>query len=99
MLAAIGGMGGSPQPLMLVPDGNVIIGMQSYEDPGNNISGGVAGRYAPIQTCMITGCNITNIALSNTSAVMIMVQMIIRMMTSLLLILSFPSLMHQQAVL
>jgi hypothetical protein len=67
MLAAIGGMGGSPQPLMLVPDGNVIIGMQSYEDPGNNISGGVAWRYAPIQTCMITGCNITNIALSNTS--------------------------------
>jgi hypothetical protein len=52
---------------MLVPDGNVIIGMQSYEDPGNNISGGVAWRYAEIQTCMLTGCNVTNIALANAS--------------------------------
>ena len=67
-LAAIGGMGGTAQPLMLVPDGNVIIGMQSYEDPGNNISGGVAWRYAEIQTCIISGCTITSVSLANASA-------------------------------
>lgn len=67
-MASIGGMGGSAQPIMYAPDGNVIVGMQSYEDPGNNISGGVAWRYAPIETCIINGCNITSIAFNNASA-------------------------------
>ena len=68
-MAAIGGMGGSPQPVIYVPDGNVIIGMQSYEDPGNNISAGVAWRYAPIETVACgVNCSITSIVMSNQSA-------------------------------
>lgn len=47
----IGGMGGSAQPIMYAPNGNVIVGMQSYIDPGNNFSAGVAWRYAPIINC------------------------------------------------
>ncbi|MCI4647515.1 hypothetical protein [Phaeodactylibacter sp.] len=67
-VASIGGMGGSAQPAVFVPDGNVIVGMQTYEDPGNNISAGVAWRYAPIVTSQVSGCNITSIALANASA-------------------------------
>jgi hypothetical protein len=67
VLPGIGGMGGSPQPVMYVPDGNVIVGMQTYEDPGNDISAGVAWRYAPIETCIISGCTITSITLQNAS--------------------------------
>lgn len=67
-LAAIGGMGGGAQPAMYAPDGSVIVGMQTYEDPGNNISAGVAWRYAPIVVSAVTGCNITAISFINASA-------------------------------
>lgn len=69
IMTEIGGMGGSAQPVMYVPDGNVIIGMRTYEDPGNNISAGFAWRYAPIQTVACPAdCPLTDISLSNASA-------------------------------
>ena len=64
----IGGTGGSLGPLQHVPNGNVIVGMQSYENPDNNISGGVAWRYAPIQTCPVMACAVSSISVSNMSA-------------------------------
>lgn len=64
----IGGMGGSAQPAVYVPDGNVIVGMRTYEDPGNDISAGVAWRYAPVVFNAGTGCNITNVSFINASA-------------------------------
>ncbi len=69
-MALMGGTGGSLGPLQLAPTGNVIVGMQGYEDQNggntNNVSGGVAWRYAPIEDCSIPGgggdgqCNSTN---------------------------------------
>lgn len=68
VMTAIGGTGGSPQPVMYVPNGNVIVGMQTYIDPGNNISAGVAWRYAPITACPVLVCSVNSISLSNISA-------------------------------
>lgn len=62
----IGGTGGSPGPLQFVPNGNVIVGMQCYENPDNNISGGVAWRYAPILAC--PPCGVSAVTVSNISA-------------------------------
>ena len=66
-MAQMGGSGGSLGPLQIVPTGNVIVGMQGYEDQNggntNNVSGGVAWRYAPIESCGGGGsgeCNATN---------------------------------------
>ena len=63
-MPSMGGTGGSLGPLQLAPTGNVIVGMQGYEEPNNNISGGVAWRYAPIESCGGGGgtgeCNATN---------------------------------------
>ncbi|MBK7410139.1 MAG: IPTL-CTERM sorting domain-containing protein [Saprospirales bacterium] len=64
----IGGAGGSLGPLQHVPNGNVIVGMQSYENPDNNIAAGVAWRYAPIQSCPVMACGINTISVSNISA-------------------------------
>ncbi len=54
-MAFMGGTGGSLGALQLAPNGNVIVGMQAYEDLNggstNNVSGGVAWRYAPIESC------------------------------------------------
>src|SRR5690606_35779897 len=47
----MGGAGGSLGALQVAPNINVIVGMQGYEDPSTNISGGVAWRYAPIESC------------------------------------------------
>lgn len=66
-LPSIGGMGGAAQPAVYVPDGHVIVGMRTYEDPGNNISAGVAWRYAPVDFFAGTDCNITNISFTNSS--------------------------------
>ena len=65
-MTGIGGPGGSAQPVMYVPDGNVIVGMQTYEDPNTNLSGGVAWRYAPLEECAV-GCSISSISTSNLS--------------------------------
>jgi hypothetical protein len=65
----IGGPGGSAQPITYAPDGNVIVGMQTYEDPSNNIAGGVAWRYASLTNVACSGnCSITSITMSNQSA-------------------------------
>jgi PKD repeat protein len=46
-LAAVGGTGGSSQPLQIVPNGSAIVGMLTYIDQtSNNICAGVAWRYA-----------------------------------------------------
>ncbi|MBI1226577.1 MAG: IPTL-CTERM sorting domain-containing protein [Bacteroidetes bacterium] len=53
----IGGTGGSAQPPMYAPNGNVIVGMQTYIDAGTGVTNvpngtvGVAWRYAPIVAC------------------------------------------------
>ncbi|HMQ63330.1 MAG TPA: IPTL-CTERM sorting domain-containing protein [Flavilitoribacter sp.] len=65
-MTAIGGTGGSPQPAMFVPNGNVIVGMQTYEDASLLNTAGVAWRYAPIIICE-AGCSITNISFANAS--------------------------------
>lgn len=67
-MAPIGGSGGSPAPIMFVPDGNVIVGMQSYVDPNSSIVSGVAWRYAPIASISCANCSIDAIAISNESA-------------------------------
>lgn len=65
----IGGTGGSPRPVMYVPDGNVIVGMRVFEDPSTNLSGGVAWRYAPINAVACSSnCSISGITASNISA-------------------------------
>jgi hypothetical protein len=72
-MPGIGGTGGSPQPVMYVPNGNVIVGMQTYVEPLNQpagaqgITAGVAWRYAPIVACPLV-CSINSIAVSNISA-------------------------------
>ena len=66
-MAAIGGTGGSPQPVMYVPDGNVVVGMETFLDPNTNLSGGVAWRYAPIVACPLM-CSVDAISVSNISA-------------------------------
>ena len=68
IMPSMGGTGGSLGPLQHVPNGNVIIGMQTYEDPNTTISGGVAWRYAPIQTCPVLICSVDAISVSNISA-------------------------------
>lgn len=68
----IGGTGGSPQPVMYVPNGSVIVGMQTYTDPVNQPAGalglvaGVAWRYAPVVSCQLP-CSIEGISVSNIS--------------------------------
>lgn len=72
-MSNIGGTGGAPQPVMYVPTGNVIIGMQTYVEPLNQpagaqgITAGVAWRYAPIVSCP-TMCSIDAITVGNISA-------------------------------
>ena len=73
----IGGTGGTPQPVMYVPDGNVIVGMETFIDPGNNPAGamglaaGIAWRFAPVvtvpcpTTCSVDGIMVSNISLCN----------------------------------
>lgn len=52
-MSGVGGGGGGLQPLQLAPDGNVIIGMQTYLDPANaGISGGYAWKYAKLSDVM-----------------------------------------------
>ncbi|MBK9337386.1 MAG: hypothetical protein IPM98_12730 [Lewinellaceae bacterium] len=71
----IGGPGGSAQPVMYAPNGNVFVGMQTYVEPGPNpagsagITAGVAWRYAPILNVSCgAACSIASIAVSNISA-------------------------------
>lgn len=53
IMAGVGGGGGGLQPLQLAPDGNVIVGMQTYLDPANaGISGGYAWKYAKLSDVM-----------------------------------------------
>ena len=72
-MPGIGGTGGSPQPVMYVPNGNVIVGMQTYVEPQNSpagalgITAGVAWRYAPVISCAVA-CSIDAITVSNISA-------------------------------
>lgn len=72
-MTGIGGTGGSPQPVMYVPNGNVIVGMQTYVEPLNQpagaqgITAGVAWRYAPIIACAVP-CSVSGISVSNISA-------------------------------
>ncbi len=66
-MAPIGGVGGSPQPVMYVPDGNVVVGMETFLDPNTNLSGGVAWRYAPIVACPLM-CSVDAISVGNISA-------------------------------
>ncbi len=70
----IGGPGGSPQPAMFAPNGNVIVGMQTYVEPGPNpagsvgITAGVAWRYAPLlNVACASSCAVESIAVSNIS--------------------------------
>ncbi len=67
-MAAIGGMGGSAEPVMYVPDGHAIVGLHAFEDAATNLSGGVAWRYAALNeiACAPT-CSITDISVSNVS--------------------------------
>ncbi|MEO1260623.1 MAG: IPTL-CTERM sorting domain-containing protein [Bacteroidota bacterium] len=72
-MTGIGGTGGSPQPVMYVPNGNVIVGMQTYIEPLNQpvgaqgITAGVAWRYAPIIACPLN-CSVDGISVGNISA-------------------------------
>ena len=72
-MTGIGGTGGSPQPVMYVPDGNVVVGMQTYIEPLNQpagaqgITAGVAWRYAPIIACPLV-CSVDGISVANISA-------------------------------
>lgn len=72
-MTGIGGTGGSPQPVMYAPNGNVIVGMQTYIEPLNqptgaiNIVAGVAWRYAPIVACPLM-CSVDGISVGNISA-------------------------------
>lgn len=60
-LAGVGGGGGGLQALQLVPDGHVIIGMQTYLDPASaGISGGYAWKYAPLSDVMKAVLTITS---------------------------------------
>ncbi|MCB0530985.1 MAG: hypothetical protein H6574_15020 [Lewinellaceae bacterium] len=75
VMVNIGGTGGSPQTAMFAPDGNVIVGMQTYVEPGPNppgsagITAGVAWRYAPLLNVpCVTACSIASISVSNISA-------------------------------
>ncbi|MBK9726819.1 MAG: M36 family metallopeptidase [Saprospiraceae bacterium] len=47
-----GGVGGSLQAEQLAPNGQVIVGMQTYIDAGNNISAGYAWKYAILDEVM-----------------------------------------------
>ena len=68
MMTEIGGMGGSPQAATYVPDGSVIVGMQTFEDPNLGFSGGVAWRYAALEDVACDGgCNISDVSVSNVS--------------------------------
>jgi len=71
----IGGTGGSPNPVMYAPNGNVFVGMQTYVESGAapagaaGITAGVAWRYAPILNVSCgAACSIASIAVSNISA-------------------------------
>ena len=55
----IGGTGGTAQGVQLVPDGSVIVGMQTYTDPGNDIAAGVAWRYAEATQVQSGGGGVT----------------------------------------
>lgn len=72
-MTGIGGTAGAPQPVMYAPAGSVIVGMQTYIDPGNTpafangICAGVAWRYAPIVNCPAV-CSVDGISTSNISA-------------------------------
>ncbi len=73
-MTGIGGTGGSPQPVMYVPDGNVIIGMQTYIEPLNQpagaigITAGVAWRYAAINSVPCPAmCSVDAISVGNIS--------------------------------
>jgi hypothetical protein len=66
----MGGTGGGNPAAQYVPNGNVIVGMDTYEDQNggntNNVAGGVAWRYAPIESCAGGGgggCNATTCVL------------------------------------
>lgn len=66
---AIGGTGGAPQPTMYAPNGNVIVGMETFIDPGTNLSGGVAWRYAPLNNVPCpAACSVDAITVGNISA-------------------------------
>ncbi|MCB0517514.1 MAG: IPTL-CTERM sorting domain-containing protein [Lewinellaceae bacterium] len=73
-MTGIGGTGGAPQPVMYVPNGNVIVGMQTYVEPLNQpagaigITAGVAWRYAPIVACPVMLCSLNTIVVNNISA-------------------------------
>ncbi len=73
-MTGIGGPGGAAQPVMYVPNGNVIVGMQTYVEPLNQpagaigITAGVAWRYAPIVACPVVLCSVDGISVSNISA-------------------------------
>ena len=72
-LSGVGGFGGGLKALQLVPDGHVIIGMQTYLDPPNGISGGYSWKYATLTDVMkatltmINACGSPTITLSKTS--------------------------------
>ena len=75
IMTGIGGPGGAPQPVMYAPNGNVIVGMQTYIEPQNtpagaiNITAGVAWRYAPVNDVSCAGaCSVDGISISNISA-------------------------------
>lgn len=72
-LTGIGGGGGALQPLQLAPDGNVIVGMQTYIDPSTGISAGYAWNYAKLEDVMrgiataSDNCGIQSATLSKSS--------------------------------
>lgn len=75
LMQYIGGPGGSPQAPMYAPNGNVLVGMQTYIEPGPNppgsagITAGVAWRYAPILNVQCaSSCAVSSITVSNISA-------------------------------
>lgn len=52
-MTGVGGSGGGLAALQLAPDGNVIVGMQTYLDPpSGGISGGYAWKYAKLSDVM-----------------------------------------------
>lgn len=59
-LTGVGGGGGGLQPTQLVPDGHVIIGMQTYLDPPNGIAGGYSWKYALLSDVMKAVLTITD---------------------------------------
>lgn len=74
-MTGIGGTGGSPVAPTYVPNGSVIVGMQTYVEVGTQpagamgITAGVAWRYASVlNVACPAACSINSIAVSNISA-------------------------------